>query len=114
MRLKGSLVIAAAHAGKIPSTRLLFTHVINTGGYDTGLAIANTSADPLETEPETGSCTMSFFGTNAPPPVSTGTIVAHGITFVSDIGARNIAYGEEALVVPAKKKRPARGEHLGH
>jgi hypothetical protein len=131
-----------ASAARVPSTRLLFTHVTNSNGFDTGIAIANTSADPLGTAPESGSCTLSFFGTSAPPPFSTGTIAAgalfvtlastqapgfngyvfadcsfnhaHGITFVSDIGARNLAYGEEALVVPAKKKRPLKGEHLGH
>ncbi len=132
----------SASAKRIPATHLLFTHVTNASGLDTGIAIANTSADPLGTEPESGACTISFFGANAPQPFSTGTIAAgamfvtlastvapqfngyafadcsfnyaHGITFVSDLGARNFAYSEEALVVPAKKKRPSKGEHLGH
>ena len=123
------------------STRLLFAYATNAGGFDTGIAIANTSMDPLGTKTESGACTLSFFGTNPPSsPVSTGTIAAgsmytnlvsieapgftgyivadcdfshaHGIAFGSDLGARNLAYGDEALVLPAKRKTS--GEHLNH
>lgn len=142
-RLLVSLFILAfaspAAAARNGSTRLLFPYATNASGFDTGIAIANTSMDPLGTKTETGSCTLTFFGTGAPlSPISTGTIAAgalftsvvsvlapgftgyiiadcdfshaHAIAFGSDLGARNFAYGDEALVLPAKRK--ASGERL--
>lgn len=109
-------------------TNLLFPFVTNQAGFDTGLAIANTSADPFGTTPQTGTCTWNFFGANAPAaittaPVAGGTVevttasasapnfqgyviavcdfeFAHGYAFVSDVGARNLAMGYLALVIP--------------
>lgn len=145
--LVSSLVVLAlagnaAAADKVPTTRLLFSYAVNAGGFDTGLVISNTSMDPFGTENQNGTCTLSFFGTNAPSPLTTGTIAAgsmfvtlvsfvapgftgylfadcgfnhaHGLTFVSDIGARNIAFGQLAQVVPAKKRRAVKGERLGY
>lgn len=129
-------------ASKVPTTRLLFRDIANINGFDTGIVIANTSLDPFGTTPESGSCRLDFFGTNPPanpfttPVINAGAIDtelistiapgfhgymfaecsfnhAHGITFVSDIGARNIAHGETAVVIPTKK-RPAKIETLGH
>jgi hypothetical protein len=50
-------------------------------GYNTGLAVANTSMDnvstgdetpvPFNTSSQTGACTLYFFGQNAPDPQST-------------------------------------------
>jgi len=109
-------------------TNLLFPFVTNQAGFDTGLAIANTSQDPFGTTPQSGICTWNYFGDNAPAPVDTaavagGTVTvalastdapdfqgyviavcnfefAHGFAFVSDIGARNLAMGYLALVLP--------------
>jgi len=109
-------------------TNLLFPFVTNQAGFDTGLAIANTSADPFGTRPQTGTCTWNYFGANAPDPIETapvagGTVTvalasadapnfqgyviavcnfefAHGYAFVSDVGARNLAMGYLALVLP--------------
>jgi hypothetical protein len=112
-------------------TVLLFPFVTNQAGFDTGIAIANTSTDaPLfTTTPQTGTCTLYSYGSNAPaqaypgPTVASGTVwttlassvmpgfqgyviaacnfqYAHGFAFVSDIGARNLAMGYLALVVP--------------
>ncbi len=44
-------------------TNILFPFVSNQGGFDTGLAIANTSKDPFGTALQTGSCTVNFYGT---------------------------------------------------
>jgi hypothetical protein len=44
-------------------TNLLFPFVSNQGGFDTGLAIANTSKDPFGTALQTGACTVNFYGT---------------------------------------------------
>ncbi len=44
-------------------TNILFPFVSNQGGFDTGLAIANTSKDPFGTALQTGACTVNFYGT---------------------------------------------------
>lgn len=108
-------------------TTLLFPFVTNLGGFDTGIAIANTTTDPFGTRVQSGSCTLNFYGTAAPAAVTTGNIatatvyttlastaaagfqgymiavcnfqLAHGFAFISDIGARNLAMGYLALVV---------------
>jgi hypothetical protein len=49
-------------------TILLFPYVTDYPGFDTGIAIANTSMDPLATaglgsaSPQTGACSVTFFG----------------------------------------------------
>jgi hypothetical protein len=43
-------------------TILLFPYVTNQAGFDTGLAIANTSADPLGTIAQAGTCTLNYYG----------------------------------------------------
>jgi len=109
-------------------TDLLYPYVINTNGFDTGLAIANTSSDPFGTAAQVGTCTLNFYGSTAPaaafttPSVANGTVYAnlastlapgfsgyiiavcnfqyaHGFAFVSDVGARNLAMGYLALVM---------------
>jgi hypothetical protein len=114
-------------------TTLLFPFVTNIGGFDTGLAIANTTSDPFSTRNQNGTCTLnSYAGAGSPkayttPSIATGTVwaglasdaaglnlvnltgyviatcnfqLAHGFAFVSDIGARNLAMGYLALVLP--------------
>jgi len=110
------------------STALLFPYVINVAGFDTGVAIANTTTDIFGTTAQAGACSFYFYGTAAPtvnpfvsPTVATGTVYAnlastmapgfdgymiascnfqyaHGFAFVSDVGARNLAMGYLALV----------------
>jgi hypothetical protein len=43
-------------------TTLLYPFVTGASGFDTGIAIANTSVDPFGTTPETGSCTLYGYG----------------------------------------------------
>jgi hypothetical protein len=110
------------------TTDLLYPYVINVNGFDTGLAIANTTADPFKTKAQAGTCDLNFFGSSAPsgpfttPVVASGTVYAnlastlapgfdgymiavcnfqyaHGFAFVSDVGARNLAMGYLALVM---------------
>jgi hypothetical protein len=109
-------------------TSLLFPFVTNQAGFDTGLAIANTTTDPFGTRTQAGACTLNFYGASAPPAVNTGNVatgtvyvtlastaaagfqgymiavcnfqLAHGFAFVSDIGARNLAMGYLALILP--------------
>jgi len=44
---------------------LLFPFVTQAAGFDTGIAIANTSVDPFGTTPQTGPVTMYFYGQGA-------------------------------------------------
>jgi large repetitive protein len=120
----------AANAFSIAAcqTVLLFPYVANVAGFDTGLAIANTSTDPFGTVPQNGTCKLNWYGTAAPavtttPNVPTATVYAnttstlapgffgymiaqcafqyaHGFAFVSDVGARNLAMGYLALIIP--------------
>ncbi|MBK9167100.1 MAG: hypothetical protein IPM24_06495 [Bryobacterales bacterium] len=131
-------------------TNLLFPFVTNQAGFDTGLAISNTSTDPFGTSPQTGSCDLYAYGANAPASITTPTVAsgttftalasiampnfqgyviatcrfqyAHGFAFVSDLGARELAMGYLALVIPdpARAASPfplagaGSGEQLGN
>jgi len=109
-------------------TALLYPFVTNQSGFDTGLAIANTTTDPFGTRTQNGACRLNFYGSSPPPQVNTGNVatgtvyvtlastaapgfqgymiavcdfqLAHGFAFVSDIGARNLAMGYLALILP--------------
>jgi hypothetical protein len=109
-------------------TNLLFPFVTNQAGFDTGLAISNTSTDPFGTAAQAGTCTLFSYGANAPASIPTPNIpagtayvttastsmpnfqgyiiaqcgfqYAHGFAFVSDFGARNLAMGYLALIIP--------------
>ena len=109
-------------------TNLLFPFVTNQAGFDTGIAISNTSKDIFGTNVQAGTCSLNFFGDNAPAPVTTASIAGgavytalaqsvapnfqgyiiaqcgfqfgHGFAFISDVGARNLAMGYLALVIP--------------
>lgn len=69
------------------STTLLFPYVVSKSGFDTGLAIANTSQDPFANATErlqSGRCTLHFFGRDAsgnkPASQQTDRAVAPGET----------------------------------
>jgi len=110
-------------------TILLYPFITNQAGFDTGIAIANTSTDPFGTGPQAGACTLNWYsGAGSPPPTTTPSIAsgtvytalasttvagfqgymiavctfqyAHGFAFISDLGARNLAMGYLALVIP--------------
>jgi len=68
------------------STSLLFPFVTNQLGFDTGLAISNTSTDPFGATkgatPQSGTCSLSFYGSGAPSPATVTTPnVATGTTY---------------------------------
>jgi hypothetical protein len=65
------------------SCNLLFPFVTNIAGFDTGVAIANTSLDPYGTSPQTGTVVLNYYGTTpgggaAPPAQTTTSSVAGG------------------------------------
>ncbi|MBV9505718.1 MAG: hypothetical protein JO323_12015, partial [Acidobacteriia bacterium] len=143
-----------AFSVSICRTVLLFPFVTNQAGFDTGLAISNTSTDPFGTSPQQGTCQMSWYGSAAPttpptPSIATATTYAnlasslapgfqgymiavcnfqyaHGFAFISDVGARNLAMGYLALIIPdpavtIKRQAnpfplsgPVTGEQLGY
>jgi len=60
---------------------LLFPFVTNQSGFDTGIALANTSLDPFGTGPQQGTIKLYYFGSTAgggvaPPPFVTQTVPA--------------------------------------
>jgi hypothetical protein len=62
-------------------TILLYPYVTNTSGYDTGLAVSNTTTDPFGTGAQAGTCTLNWYqGTTNPPPTVTPS-VASGTTW---------------------------------
>ncbi len=69
-------------------TVLLFPYVTNVTGYETGIAIDNTSLDPFQTPGSTGACNMYFYGSQGPTP---GT----AITLQSGTGSTSIAPGQQ-------------------
>ena len=113
-------------------TTLLFPYITTQAGFDTGIAISATATDPFGTTPQSGTCTLNWYGaafTGATPTpiVNSGTTYvslvsstlnnvtggftgymiavcrfqyAHGFAFISDLGARNLAMGYLALVIP--------------
>jgi hypothetical protein len=149
-RKHAALLLAIAISAAAPSTeaeaapkgptRLLFQFVTNQGGADTGLVIVNTTQDPFGTEPEAGTCTLDFFGANAPTTFTTPSIagggmfvnlastlapgfrgyivaectfaLAHGMTFVSDVGTQDFGTATLALVLPSGKRK--KNESLGN
>jgi len=132
-------------------TILLFPYVTNQAGFDTGIAISNTSKDPIGTTNQAGLCKLYYYGNtngSAAPSVQTSPSIpagghlvfglsggggvyanggtytacasgacvaplfqgyifaicefqyAHGYAFISDYGARLLAQGYLALIVP--------------
>ena len=57
-------------------TILLFPYVTNTSGFDTGIAISNTSTDPIGTPAQSGTCTLSPFGNGAGQPFTTPSVAS--------------------------------------
>ena len=86
-------------------TNILFPFVSNQGGFDTGLAIANTSKDPFGTALQTGACTVNFYGTvgtskvclSYPSPSITGG--EHFVWSLSTGGAVQATAGFQGYVI---------------
>jgi hypothetical protein len=87
---------------------LLFPFVASTGGFDTGIAIANTSLDPGATygfgaTPQQGAVQFFYFGVGnngaAPPASQTSGIVPAGqvLTYVLSSGGGAIGTGSSGL-----------------
>jgi hypothetical protein len=68
------------------ATNLLFPFVTNQVGFDTGLAISNTSLDPFGTPTQQGPCTINYYGSTtgggAAPAAKVSPVVAAGAQLV--------------------------------
>jgi len=79
------------------STNLLFPFVTNQAGFDTGIAIANTSLDPFKTPTQAGACVINYYGNTtgggAAPAAATSPSVAAGteLVFLVSSGGGGIA-----------------------
>ncbi|MBX5496557.1 MAG: hypothetical protein IRZ15_14585, partial [Bryobacteraceae bacterium] len=64
-------------------TNLLFPFVTTAPGFDTGIAISNTSLDSpvFSTSAQTGACTLYFFGPGAPTEAPVTPTVTPGTSF---------------------------------
>lgn len=78
-------------------TTLLFPFVTNQAGFDTGIAISNTSADTFGTPNQAGPCTLFYFGTTAnggaAPSPQTSVSIAAGKQLVFTVSGGNAAAG---------------------
>jgi hypothetical protein len=82
-------------------TNLLFPYVTNQAGFDTGIAISNTTDDPFGTSDQSGTCTINYFGTTASggtvSPVTTTGPVEPGKQLVFSLGSGgNLGVGTTA------------------
>jgi hypothetical protein len=70
---------------------LLFPYVANTAGFDTGIAIANTTQDPFGTTPQTGVVVLNYYGTTtgggAAPPAQTSQTVPAGSELIFNLSS---------------------------
>jgi hypothetical protein len=79
------------------STNLLFPFVTNQAGFDTGIAIANTSLDPFKTPTQQGACIINYYGATtgggAAPAAATSPVVAAGteLVFLLSTGGGGVA-----------------------
>jgi len=73
------------------TTNLLFPFVTNQAGFDTGIAIANTSRDPFGTVTQSGACTLNYYGAGpggaAAPSPQTSSVIAAGDVAVFTLSA---------------------------
>jgi hypothetical protein len=68
---------------------LLFPFVTSAAGFDTGIAIANTTSDPFGTINQSGTITLNYYGNTsgggANPPAATSGVISAGQELVFDL-----------------------------
>jgi hypothetical protein len=64
------------------TSNLLFVFVTNQAGFDSGIAISNTSVDPFGTAPQSGPCKLNYYGETAgggaAPAAQTSAVIPAG------------------------------------
>ena len=83
------------------TTSLMFPFVTNQLGFDTGIAVANTSTDPfggLGATPQAGTCSLNFYGNGAPTPNNVTTPnVPSGTVYTTTLSS--VAAGFQGYVI---------------
>jgi hypothetical protein len=79
------------------TTRLMYTFVTNQAGFDTGLAILNTTVDPYGTTHASGACKVLFYGTGAPATPLTTPVIAAGQNY--EFLASSVAPGFQGYII---------------
>ena len=83
------------------STSLLFPFVTNQLGFDTGIAISNTSSDPFGSNGATaqaGTCALNFYGAGAPSPANvTSPNVPSGTSYTTVLSS--VAAGFQGYII---------------
>jgi hypothetical protein len=86
-------------------TSILFPFVTSQQGFDTGIALANTSTDPFGTTGTPGTCALNLYGTGAPTPntgITSGPLTASvpsGGTLAFQLGGSGIAPGFQGYMI---------------
>jgi len=82
-------------------TYLLFPYVTDFTGFDTGVAISNTSLDSLNTTAQnTGSCSISFYSSGALAFTTTTPVITGGTTWASTLSGLDPAWSTGTPSVP--------------
>jgi hypothetical protein len=81
----------------ICTTSLLFPYITTVTGFETGVAIANTTMDPYGTGNQSGTCNLYWYGnnnggtTNTPIPLSTTPTIPAGTVWTGTSSATTMA-----------------------
>jgi len=70
-------------------TSLLFPYVVGVAGYNTGLAISNTSADPYTSTTSHGTCKLDFYSSATPATYVTADVAA-GTSYTALLNTTNM------------------------
>ena len=75
--------------------RLLFPFATNQAGFDSGISVANTSAEPFGKDPTSGSITIHYFGGTtggglAPPPQTSSKVLPGSLALFTLSGGGNL------------------------
>ena len=76
----------------ICQSALLYPYVINTNGFDTGLAVANTTQDPFGTAAQAGYCSIYWYG-STPPSTNPGFVGNAGYQTTTPTSSQLVAAG---------------------
>jgi hypothetical protein len=88
-------------------TDLLFPFVASTASYDTGIVVANTTADPFGTSSQSGTCTIWYYGAGAPPSqvstsVPAGSLLAFSLQNGGSNGVTGVGFFTGYMVVQCR------------
>jgi hypothetical protein len=89
------------------STLILFPYLTVKAGFDTGIALVNTSLDNLSTQTQHGPCTMYYFDASGTPPspqttcdIAPGGMVAYSLMGSGGIPSATCASGTTVTNTP--------------